>query len=238
MSKPNDIIRASQIRAARGLLDWSQEDFAQLSGLSVATIRKLELGQISPRGKTNHQIRQAMEDAGLEFIEPNGVRQKPEEITIYDGPQSLISFYETVLAHATREGGEIVTVCINEDPISERLGSFSEMYLSSMAALGDAITMKCILTENNKSMPAIYCEYRSISKDYVDSVPFYIYGNNYAMFLFSKKHNPKIIIHHSKLLADAYRKQFYSMWDKATPLNKVTKPSRKNNSARPAGRQH
>jgi len=45
-------INARQIKAARALLDWSQENLASASGLSIATIRKIESGHISPRDKT------------------------------------------------------------------------------------------------------------------------------------------------------------------------------------------
>ena len=67
-------LKARQIKAARALLDWSQDDLASHSGLSVNTIRKMELGHISPRGKTSHAIRHAFEDNGLEFLEPDGGR--------------------------------------------------------------------------------------------------------------------------------------------------------------------
>jgi predicted transcriptional regulator len=61
-------IRAGQIKAARAFLDWSQEDLAIVTGLSLTTIRNLEMGYISPRNATTHVVRQAIENAGLEFI--------------------------------------------------------------------------------------------------------------------------------------------------------------------------
>ena len=75
-------LTARQIKAARALLDWSQDDLAVASHLSVATIRKIESGHISPRGKTNDDIKRAFENAELEFIEPGGVRQRPDDIKI------------------------------------------------------------------------------------------------------------------------------------------------------------
>jgi len=211
-------ISCRQIKAARALLDWSQEDLAAATSLSIATIRKLEMGAISPRNSTNDQIRKAFEDAGLEFLEPNGVRQLPEEITIYEGHEGICAFFDDVYAFAKEKGGDIITVCINEDPIEEALGDYVAVHCKRMFGLLNHANVKCILTENFTSTPAKYCEYRSISKAYVDSVPFYIFGNNYAIFLFEANPSPKIIIHHSALLANAYRKQFYSMWDKAAPV--------------------
>jgi len=211
-------ITSKQIKAARALLDWSQDDLAKAADISVATIRKLELGSISPRLETYERLKSAMENVGLEFIEPNGVREKPEEVTIYEGHEGMRSFYDDVYAFASSKGGEIVTVCLDEDAVDAALEEHAKVHMDRMMGLLHKVDVKCILTENTGSTPARHCEYRSLSKAYVDSVPFYIYGNNYAVFLFGAKPSPKIIVHHSVLLADAYRKQFRSMWDKATPI--------------------
>jgi ribosome-binding protein aMBF1 (putative translation factor) len=50
--KNRTIVNADQIRAARAYLNWSQEDLAAAAELSVATIRQIETGHISPRDKT------------------------------------------------------------------------------------------------------------------------------------------------------------------------------------------
>ncbi|MCR6644920.1 MAG: helix-turn-helix domain-containing protein [Terricaulis sp.] len=39
------MITAGQIRAARGLLDWSQQDLAGATKLSVQTIKRMEGGR-------------------------------------------------------------------------------------------------------------------------------------------------------------------------------------------------
>jgi transcriptional regulator with XRE-family HTH domain len=211
-------ISSRQIKAARALLDWSQEELANAAKISVGTIRKLEAGSISPRSSTNNQIRNTLEAAGLEFIEPNGVRQKPEEITIYEGHEGTCAFFDEVYVYGRDNGGEIVTVCVNEDLFTKALGDYCQEHLARMNGLAGRVEVKCILTDNVRSIPAPYCEYRSISKNYIDSVPFYIFGKNYAVFLFGTKNSPKIVVHHSAPLADAYRKQFHSMWQKATPI--------------------
>jgi DNA-binding XRE family transcriptional regulator len=63
-----------QIKAARALLGWSQEDAANFSGVSVATIKRLEAtdGPIGGRASTGERIKEAMEAAGIAFIEENG----------------------------------------------------------------------------------------------------------------------------------------------------------------------
>jgi len=213
------LLMARQIKAARALLDWSQEDLTKASGLSIATIRKLELGHISPRGKTMHCLRQALENAGLEFLEPDGVRHRPEDISVYQGHEGVIAFFDDVYLTMSRKGGDIVVVCPSEIPFTDALAEYQLLHFERMMAVRDRVDVKCILTENNSHLPARYCEYRWISKHYVDSVPFYVYDDKYAIVVFEADPSPKIIIIQSRVVAEAYRHQFYSMWEKATPLH-------------------
>lgn len=61
----------AQIRAARALLNISQTELARLSGLSLPTIKRLELGA-AVRGNNLDAIRAALEKRGIEFIAENG----------------------------------------------------------------------------------------------------------------------------------------------------------------------
>lgn len=63
---------ASQCRAARSLLDWTQERLAGQSGVSIGAIRNFEGGITTPIRANLTAIRRAFEAAGVEFIDPNG----------------------------------------------------------------------------------------------------------------------------------------------------------------------
>lgn len=219
-------ITASQIRAARGILNWSQDELAEKTDLSIATIRKIETGHVSPRGKTNDDIRRAFESAGLEFIEPGGVRQKPGDIRIYQGTEGYMEFFDDVHHTAQTKGGDIIHVTPSEIPYGFLgLEDYQNSYREKLSALKGKTNVKCILSENNTSLWCdSYCSYRLISKHYIDSVPFYVYDDKYAIFLFESDPSPKITVIQSRVVADAFRRQFYSMWEKATPLNKVERP--------------
>lgn len=65
------MIDASQCRAARGLLDWSQGDLVGHSGLSAATIRLFERGGAT-RDSNRKLLLMVFEKAGVEFIPENG----------------------------------------------------------------------------------------------------------------------------------------------------------------------
>ena len=66
------MITSSQCRAARGLLDWSQQELAEKAGVGVVTIRQLEASSHEPRRATLDVIRRAFEGAGVDFIEGDG----------------------------------------------------------------------------------------------------------------------------------------------------------------------
>jgi predicted transcriptional regulator len=66
------MVSPEQCRAARGLLDWSQQELALRAGIGIVTVRQLEAGTIEPRRATLTVVRQALEKAGVEFIDENG----------------------------------------------------------------------------------------------------------------------------------------------------------------------
>jgi transcriptional regulator with XRE-family HTH domain len=70
-------VSPEQIRAARALLRLEQADLAQRARVSVATIRRVEGARGSERvaAETLGGVRQALEEAGAEFI-PDGVRRR------------------------------------------------------------------------------------------------------------------------------------------------------------------
>lgn len=62
------MISASQIRAARVLLGWKQQELAEAAGLSLAVVNNVERAVTDPRRSTLQKIQRALEDGGVEFI--------------------------------------------------------------------------------------------------------------------------------------------------------------------------
>jgi transcriptional regulator with XRE-family HTH domain len=65
-------ISASQVRAARALLAWSQDQLVSASGVPKRTLARFELGDAGPQRRTLTALRSALEAAGVEFIAENG----------------------------------------------------------------------------------------------------------------------------------------------------------------------
>jgi transcriptional regulator with XRE-family HTH domain len=66
------MITPAHCRAARGLLDWTQQELADKAGVGVVTIRQVEAGVAAPRRATLQVIERAFELAGVELINDNG----------------------------------------------------------------------------------------------------------------------------------------------------------------------
>ena len=67
-------LTSAQIRAARALIRWTAEDLARETAVSVTTIRRAELTESATALTVvnDRAIRQALERAGIEFIDENG----------------------------------------------------------------------------------------------------------------------------------------------------------------------
>jgi len=63
------MITACQIRAARALLGWSQQDLADKSVISVNAIRRLETGEVDPRLSTVTAVQKAIVKAGVVLLQ-------------------------------------------------------------------------------------------------------------------------------------------------------------------------
>jgi len=70
----------AQCRAARALLDWTQQKLANAAGIAVSTVAGFErslrvMGPETNKATTHEKIQaiqRALESAGIEFIDENG----------------------------------------------------------------------------------------------------------------------------------------------------------------------
>jgi transcriptional regulator with XRE-family HTH domain len=59
---------AAQCRAARGLLNWSQDALAEASKVGISTVGDFERERRTPCDHLLRDMRSALESAGIEFI--------------------------------------------------------------------------------------------------------------------------------------------------------------------------
>lgn len=76
------MLYANQVKAARGLLGWSQQKLSEESGVTLGTVKRMESSDGKVRGNAGNvmELQAALEKAGIEFISENdggvGVRLK------------------------------------------------------------------------------------------------------------------------------------------------------------------
>jgi transcriptional regulator with XRE-family HTH domain len=110
-------ISAAQLRAARGLLGWSQEDLARESTIGRATIADFESGKRQPYETTLATLRAALEAAGVEFTNggQHGVRMT-EEFALTGKNARLRGRVEKAYAEASQSNKSRVEQIIAELP--------------------------------------------------------------------------------------------------------------------------
>jgi transcriptional regulator with XRE-family HTH domain len=64
------MLHSAQIRAARALINWRQDDLAKAAKIGLATIQRIEQreGPVMGNVSTVMRIQAALEGAGVEFI--------------------------------------------------------------------------------------------------------------------------------------------------------------------------
>lgn len=78
------MITARQIRAARALLGWSQQQLADKAIVSLNALARLETGNVDSRVSTLNAIQKSLTKAGIEFLDADqkgeGVRLRSPKV--------------------------------------------------------------------------------------------------------------------------------------------------------------
>jgi DNA-binding XRE family transcriptional regulator len=206
-------ICAPQIKAARALLDWSQEDLAVKAQLSLNTIRKLEMGCVAPRSDTARTIRQAMENAGIEFLDHEGVRRKFEDLKDFRGAQACERFYCDLLRTAIESNGEILA-SVESETFFMRCCGMAENYSKRLEQMNAVASVKCLTGVTPKFLSGVL-ECRVIPKQLRGPLNYFVYGDQHAFALRDNGNDIRFIIFKSIHLAMQYRQQFLDQWESA-----------------------
>lgn len=209
----------SQLRAARALLDWSRAELAAQTGVSEPTIHRFENGKGEPETKTQNKIRLLFESHGIEFLDSDGVRKRPEGVEVFQGEEDFRKLYDLIYAQASYYGGTICVSGVDEALFEKYQGSFFPMHLDRMARLAQErkdFKMMILVREGDTYYTAsAYASYRWQDKENFSTTSFYVFGSYLALISFHAAISPKVILIHSGEFADAYRKQFMGDWKRA-----------------------
>lgn len=212
-------ITTAQIRGARGILNWSQSELAERTGISATSIGSIENGISTARANTLITIRKAFEDAGIEFIGMDGVRIKTNDIRIFRGKDGFVEFFDHVYESIKGTvNSEIFVSNVNESKFIKLAADSAEGHMQRMQAV-KGMHFKALLKEGDQDFAASeYVEYRWMKKEFFTSVPFYVFGKQLAVILLED--DPKILLLQYPSVADAFRLQFLAMWENALPATR------------------
>lgn len=218
------MVSARQIRAARGLLDWSQEQLAEKSNVTRKSIRNAELGVAAPRSDTANAIKRAFENYGIEFLPNDGLRMKDDSVTVLEGEGANERLLEDIFQTLRDHPGEEILISGLREPSpedKERLGIL-ERHLARLQAAG--ITERLLIEEGDTNFVAPHKFYRWIPAKHFTPTTMQLYGNKLAMISWGPP--LKIFIIQNPLVADSYRALFNFSWEHCTIPDIPKKKSR------------
>lgn len=207
-------ITTAQIRGARGILGWSQQDLAQRTGISATSIGAIENNQTTPRESTLSTIRKTFENGGIEFIGLDGVRIQTNYIHTYAGSEGFKDFMDDLYEVAKKEGGEIVLFNAHPPHWYKWLGEeWFQMHSKRMSDLGNKISFKITAQQGETHLISKdFAEYRWFPENLFTDRALYAYGRKIAFVNFDKDDVTVITLDQPEF-AKAFRVLFNIAWD-------------------------
>ena len=212
------MITGSQIRAARGLLDWSRDTLAEKAGLNVDTIRNIEKAKVQGHGTSMDKVVQVFANGGLEFIDNQGVRLRPTIVYTYEGSERFDEFYDFLYEHMLERGGEVCLSVVDEKLLA-KYRTNPEVQRQRMRDLvkSGKVSYRVLVTIGD--FTGDYVEYRQQPAQAAAPTAFYAFGQCLALISFPEKAAPHVVVIRSEPLTESYRQSFHAAWEKATPIN-------------------
>lgn len=214
------MITAAQLRAARGLLDWTRSELAKACGLSAETIKNIEHGVYAPQETTIASIVNCFAKHNVTFSDDEGVRKKNYQVLVLRGKQGYREFLDHIYSTMKEDGGKIRQFNLSDRNNLPHAEEYAAFHLERMSKLKN-LDAKVLTAEGDLCFPAKYCEYRWLEAKNKVLMPFYVY-NDYIEMTIRRDDQIELIVVHSPHLADLYVKQFELFWQDAIipPKNK------------------
>ena len=212
------MISASQIKAARGLLEWKQTDLAQASGVSHTAVACLEQNKGKPRGRTMQAIITALEQAGIEFTPEPGVRLRRDkfECQIFEGHESVYQLWADIELALGQTGGAYYISGINETDWLKRYTK-EEIAQALKRQRDRNIFNRLLICEGDNTVLIGPETYRAIPKMLFQQTPHLVYADRFAIINWGPPQT--VVLTRSKPIAETFRKQFEFNWQHGHKLN-------------------
>ena len=212
------MITIMQIRAARGLLGWSQTELAERSDLTQRTITDIETAKRRASSPALQAIETALTNGGIEFID-GGVREKNNHLTVIKGDNFADDYLDRMYNILEKDNiKEVLLNGINQEHLTPAARAKVLTYAEKIKALNVKERLIVPKTLPTHLMTADISQYRGLDWNFFsDTTPTFIFGDYYAMMMFDIG---EVWIVHNASLANFQRKQFELLWKCGTPFAK------------------
>ena len=212
------MISVGQIKAARGLLEWSQGDLALATGLHINAINNVERRHGSPRQETIELIQKAFEDKGIRFKGLTGVQLVEESLEIrkVSGVDFVRVLTDDILFAMKKPSDELIAVLPDE-----RLflidSKQNDRYYKAKARIG--FRHRLILSEQEGQTFSEMQDVKYLPDAILGKVSYQVYADKYVLLNWVTL---EMIMIRSASLANTFRSQFEYLWQQAEPHKKKT----------------
>ncbi len=207
------MLSIEQIKAARALLGWTQEELAAAAGLSKPMINTLERRLANPKVDTLAALQRALEKAGVEFTDGSGVKLQSGVLKtqVFEGSDSLIRLSHLIFDTLVGTDKELLISGIAEGQYRHWGG---DRFLAEIdRRVKNKIKTKLLSCEGDMDFIEPIEHYRWISKAFFPTVPTYVFDNKYAIFLWGPPQ--KVVLIENAEIAESFRQQFLAHWAQA-----------------------
>jgi DNA-binding XRE family transcriptional regulator len=211
-------VNAQQVKAARALLDWKQEDLAAAAELSLTAIRSFEAGY-APRISTTIEICKAIENAGIEFLEDDGVKRRNPELRLFRGTDGCDQFFDSIHRTINKQGGDVLIFVKEHIALTQACGVPRRTNLQRLNKISEETNVKCLILDVlTPPLLSSGIEFRMSPQQIIGQASVIVYGNRYALLAPEGRHD--FFIHSFNIVTTAlgYREQFLSVWNASMPI--------------------
>lgn len=211
-------LRIKESRLGAGL---TQEALAKKSGIPYTTLIKVESGAIK-----NPSIKVMTSIARTLGVPVEALTNHEGIVRTIKGRDSIAKVLDDVYGALKDSGGEVFISGIDERKFLE---ADKEAITSHIKRLDKAGVKERLLAREGDSFffAGSQSVYRWVPENLFNPTPIYVYGEKVAMIVWGP--HQQVIIIQNPVLADAYRKQFLFIWERAKipPSQKISEDERK-----------
>lgn len=113
------LLTREQCRAARGLLNWTQQDLASHCGLSKTSINNFERGLGNSKTDTLNRIHKTLIQEGITLLPHDGIQRHKTSLLMERGQGALDRLFDDIINHIDPKLDQ-VTLCLDDKDLFKK----------------------------------------------------------------------------------------------------------------------